>query len=38
MQRLEACERLLKYASDGRDKKSVESEIAELKMALDLLT
>jgi hypothetical protein len=35
---LEACERLLKYASDEGDKKTVESEIAELKMALDLLT
>ena len=35
---LEACERLLKYASEERDKKTVESEIAELKMALDLLT
>jgi hypothetical protein len=35
---LEACERLLKYASDEGDKKIVESEIAGLKMALDLLT
>jgi hypothetical protein len=35
---LEACERLIKYASDEGDKKTVESEIAELKMALDLLT
>jgi hypothetical protein len=34
---LEACERLLKYAADA-DKKTVESEIRELKMALDLLT
>jgi len=34
---LEACERLLKYAADA-DKKTVESEIIELKMALDLLT
>jgi hypothetical protein len=34
---LEACERLLKYAADT-DKKTVESEIRELKMALDLLT
>jgi hypothetical protein len=33
---LEACERLLKYAD--ADKKTVESEIIELKMALDLLT
>ena len=35
---LEACERLFRYASDEGDKKTVESEIAELKMALDLLT
>jgi hypothetical protein len=34
---LEACERLLIYAADA-DKKTVESEIRELKMALDLLT
>ena len=34
---LEACERLLKYAANA-DKKIVESEIRELKMALDLLT
>jgi hypothetical protein len=35
---LEACDRLLKYAVDESDKKTIESEIAELKMALDLLT
>jgi hypothetical protein len=35
---LEACERLLKYAVDEGDKKTIQSEIAELKMALDLLT
>ena len=35
--KLEGCERLLKYAADT-DKKIVESEIRELKMALDLLT
>ena len=35
---LEACERLLNYAIDEGDKKTIESEIAELKMALDLLT
>jgi hypothetical protein len=34
---LEACERLLKYAVDT-DKKIVESEIRELKMALGLMT
>jgi hypothetical protein len=35
---LEACEILYKYASEEEDKKIVESEITELKMALDLLT
>ncbi|AIF83746.1 hypothetical protein NTE_01685 [Candidatus Nitrososphaera evergladensis SR1] len=35
---LEACETLLKYASDDPDKKVVEKEIAELRMAMDLLT
>ena len=35
---LEACERLLKYTLDERYKKTIESEIAEIKMALDLLT
>ena len=35
---LEACEKLLKYALDEGEKNTVESEIAELKMALDLLT
>jgi len=34
---LEACQRLLKYAADA-DKKIIESEIRELKMALDLMT
>jgi hypothetical protein len=34
---LQACERLLKYAAVA-DKKIVESEIIELKMASDLLT
>jgi hypothetical protein len=35
---LEACERLLKYAVRDGDKNTVESEIRELKMALDFLT
>ena len=35
---LEACERLLKYTSDGTDRKTVGTEIAELKMALDLMS
>lgn len=32
-----ACERLLKYTKDASEKSTVEKEIAELKMALDLL-
>jgi hypothetical protein len=34
----EACERLLKYAVDLNDKTTVEHEIIELGMALDLMT
>jgi hypothetical protein len=34
---LEACENLLKHTADKADRKSVEIEIAELKMALDLM-
>jgi hypothetical protein len=34
---IEASDTLLKDVSDERDKKTIESEIAELKMALDLL-
>jgi len=34
---LEACKRLLEYVVD-EDKNTVESEITELKMALDFLT
>jgi hypothetical protein len=34
---LKACERLLEYILD-EDKNTVESEITELKMALDFLT
>ena len=33
---LEASDSLLKEVSDERDKKTIESEIGELKMALDL--
>jgi len=33
----EACERLLSQTSDGTDRKIIEDEIAELKMALDLM-
>jgi len=35
---LEACERLLKYASDQNDRAALEQEIKELKMTLDLMT
>ena len=34
---LEASDRLLEHVSDEGDKKTVESEIVELRMALDLL-
>ena len=34
---LEACERLLKYTVDMADRETIEKEIAELKLALDLL-
>ena len=35
---LEACERLLKYASEPSDRVALEQEIRELRMALDLMT
>jgi hypothetical protein len=35
---IHACERLRKYARDDLDKKVIETEISDLKMALDLLT
>lgn len=34
---IEACERLLKYATSESEKRVVEKEIAELKTALDLM-
>lgn len=34
---IQACERLLKYTTDENDKVVVEKEIAELKLALDLI-
>ena len=34
---LEACERLLKYTADKADEETIKKEIAELKMALDLM-
>jgi hypothetical protein len=38
MAEIEACERLLKYVSDEAERKTVEKEISELRMTLDLLT
>ena len=35
---IQACERMRKYARDELDKKVIEDEISDLKMALDLLT
>ena len=35
---IQACERLRKYARDDLDKQLIESEISDIKMALDLLT
>ena len=34
---IEACESLLRCSNEEPDKKAVEKEIAELKMALDLM-
>lgn len=34
---LEACERLLKYAVDKDDRETINKEIAQLKMTLDLM-
>ncbi|HEY7081100.1 MAG TPA: hypothetical protein VH500_15490 [Nitrososphaeraceae archaeon] len=34
---LEACEILLKRTTDESDRRAIESEITELKMALDLM-
>jgi hypothetical protein len=34
---LGACESLLEHTTDQRDRKSIETEITELKMALDLM-
>jgi hypothetical protein len=35
---IQACERLLKYTRDASERSAVEKEIAELRMALDLMT
>ncbi len=37
MAEIDACERLLKYAQDETDRRAIEKEITELKMALDLM-
>lgn len=34
---IEACEKLAKYAVEDADRAAIESEISELRMALDLL-
>jgi hypothetical protein len=34
---INACEKLLKYTKDASEKSTIEKEIAELRMALDLL-
>ena len=35
---LEACTKLIKYATDEDDRNAADKEINELKMALDLMT
>jgi hypothetical protein len=35
---IEACERSLKYTSDEIEKDTIENELSELRMALDLMT
>jgi hypothetical protein len=35
---IQACERLLKYATNAYERSVIEKEIVELRMALDLLT
>lgn len=35
---IEACEKLLMVTNEERDKNAIKKEIAELKMALDLLS
>ena len=34
---LDACAKLLKYVTDETDKKTIETEMSELKMAIDLM-
>jgi hypothetical protein len=35
---LEACNKLVKYATDEDDRMAIEKEINELKLTLDLMT
>jgi hypothetical protein len=35
---IEACERLLKYASESTEREAIEKELSELRMTLDLLS
>jgi hypothetical protein len=35
---IEACEKLSKYTLDESDKRTIEKELSELRMSLDLLT
>lgn len=35
---IEACERLLKYATNDSESATIEKEVAELKAALDLMS
>ena len=35
---IQACERLLRYAVDESERKTIEKELSELRMSLDLLT
>ncbi len=37
LEQIRACERLLRYANDKKDKNLIEKEIIELKFALDLI-
>ncbi|HXT83433.1 MAG TPA: hypothetical protein VN704_03745 [Verrucomicrobiae bacterium] len=37
LEQIRACERLLHYASNKKDKNLIEKEIVELKFALDLI-
>ena len=38
MSEIQACERLKNYTRDESDKKAIETEIAELRLTLDLIS